>query len=596
MQRSAKCSLRLYKRPRGLVQLGMRKTLICAGAVLLWFAALGSAAGVDDGFVLRVYYDQPADIERLACYDLHEYNNRAEHYVRISANPSIRARLEKEGWRVAVDEQASASARTPAKFTFLGGYRTVNELYRDMAAVTAAYPDITEIVDYGDSYCKTIGGDTHGTNFLAGFNLLAVRVTNRRSAGPKPVFLLMADIHAREITTPEIAMRFLNHLTQGYVSNADARWIVDYQETWILPTSNPDGHWIAELGPYSQRKNGHRAGSTYWPPTESSQYGVDCNRNHSYMWNQGGSSANALDQTYHGVSAASEPEVSGLQTLIRSLIPDQRGAGVTDAAPESATGILVSLHSYSDLVLWPWGYTTVAPPNSSGLAAIGTKFASYNGYTAGQVSITLYGASGDSTDWAYGELGIPAYTFEIGNDSEGFMPAYSVVDAKQWPTNKPALMYAAKLARTPYLTAKGPDALNVMLAPTPSNVVMLSAVINDVNNGYQTIAGAEFAIGTPFWATGAVTYAMAAQDGSFNSVTEAVVAAIDAAQLTNDTPLIFVRGRDSQGNWGAVSAVFVDVIPEPGVWLALLAAAWAGSGRGQRAEGRGQQRRLKIEN
>ena len=50
--------------------------------------------------------------------------------------------------------------------------------------------------------------------------------------------------------------------------------------------------------------------------------------------------------------------------LVRSLFPDQRGPNDTDAAPPDTTGVLITLHSYANLVMWPWGHTATAPPNS----------------------------------------------------------------------------------------------------------------------------------------------------------------------------------------------------------------------------------------
>ncbi len=70
------------------------------------------------------------------------------------------------------------------------------------------------------------------------------------------------------------------------------------------------------------------------------------------------------------------------------------------------------------------------------------------GYTS-ESSSSLYPTAGDSTDWVYGELGIPAFTFELG---DSFMPLYSEVDSRQWPKNKPILIYAAEIARVPYKT------------------------------------------------------------------------------------------------------------------------------------------------
>jgi len=535
------------------------RTLLFFVAALLATATLRAAdPELPPGdFVARVYYEQINDLAKLGHYDLHEYNNWAEKWVRVSATEEIFNHLRRAGWRVTVDAEATADLRPVTPFTFYGAYRTVTELYADLTTTVSNYPALTELVTYGQSQNKLIGGDYHGGVLLPGFDLKAIRVTNRQIPGPKPIFFLMANIHAREITTPEVAMRFLDWLVRGYGTNADATWLVDQHETWIVPTANPDGHWLVERGgasPYSQRKNAHRSGSTSWPPSSSAQYGVDCNRNHSFKWNQGGVSTYPLDLTYLGAAPASESEVSALQDLVRSLIPDQRGPLDTDAAPDTTTGILISLHSYGNLVLWPWGYTTTTAPNATGLRAIGQKFATYNGYTP-QQSVQLYPTSGTSDDWAYGELGIAAYTFEMGTT---FMPAFNTVDGNQWPTNRPALVYACKLARTPYATVRGPDALGIAVAAS-NGFVTVSATINDTGNGGQTIQGSECVVDTPWWSNGAAPIAMSATDGLYNSPVETVRASLPETLFREGRHSVLVRGRDSAGNWGPPSAVFVDL-------------------------------------
>ena len=70
---------------------------------------------------------------------------------------------------------------------------------------------------------------------------------------------------------------------------------------------------------------------------------------------------------------ASDWETLAVQNYVASLFPDQRGPLITDVAPLTTTGILVSLHSYSNLVLWPWGYTNASAPNDTQLAQLATK-------------------------------------------------------------------------------------------------------------------------------------------------------------------------------------------------------------------------------
>ncbi|MCI0395327.1 MAG: hypothetical protein L0332_12370 [Chloroflexi bacterium] len=554
-------------------------------ALLMDRGSIGAQAtsGPNSGDVVaRVYYQEIADIERLAEYDVWEYNNLREKYVLVALNEEQYQELVEAGWRLEIDVAATEEMHNVDLLrTFNGGYRTSDELYAELATINAANPGLTEIIDYGDSYCKGIGGcTTPAGHSLPGYDLRAMRVTNEAIGGDKPVFVLMANIHAREITTPELAMRFLDWLIDGYGVNADATWLVDWHEIYIVPTANPDGHWIVELGPYYQRKNANRSNgcSNYWPPTSSTQYGIDLNRNHTFEWNTGGSSSDPCTQTYRGPSAGSEPEVAQLQNFVLTLIPDQRGPNKTDPAPDNTTGIFITLHSYGELVLWPWGNTTTAAPNMTGLQDIGDKFATYNGYQSCQPSLCLYSTSGTSDDWVYGVLGAPAFTFEVG---AAFMPTYSTIDSVQWPENRPAFIYAAKIARTPYMTARGPDALNIVAGPTGSNSVNVTATINDSANGGQAVASAVYYIDTPPWAGGALTGNLNASDGSFNSPVEGVSATIDTSGLSPGQHTLFIRGQDNAGNWGPFSAVFFDpAAPPPVSELVYASSSTSGTAGG----------------
>jgi hypothetical protein len=542
---------------------------IHAAIAVAVLSAVLAAPGVEAAaFASRVYYDQISDISRLDGYDVWEFNDTKQRFVLVSMDETILDELRSAGWRVERDALATAMLSPDVRFgrgdSFSGGYRTVAELQADMASINAAHPGLTEVVDYGDSFCKQAGGcTTPGSDFNPGWDLRAIRVTNEALPGPKPVFFLIANIHAREITTPELAMNMLDWLVNGYGVDADATWIVDHHEVWIVPTVNPDGHWLVELGnlpqygstPFFQRKNGNALNvCTTWPPNTFSQYGVDLNRNHSFGWGTGGSTNQTCDQTYKGTAAASEPEVAQLETLIKAHIADQRGPGINDVAPLSTQGILITLHSYSELVLWPWGNTTNPAPNMSGLKAIGDKLATYNGYTSCQPPLCLYVVSGTSDDFAYGTLGIPAFTIEVGTQ---FMPPFSQIASIQWPGNGPALQYAAKIARQPYKLSGGPDALNLVAVKNGTNVT-ISGVIDDQKNGNNPVRKAAYFIDTPYWKGGTLTL-MQAVDGSFNTSTEAVTATFSTIGLTPGQHIVFVHGRDSLKNFGPASAVFFTV-------------------------------------
>jgi len=541
-------------------------------SVFIMFFTLFVSA--DKQFTARIYYNDVSDYNKLLAYDVLEYNNKTEKYFLAIVNNPAFEQLQNDGWKVSRDIEQTRLTDISIQ-NFYSGYRTVDELYQDLIAITSAYPDITEILDYGDAYCKSLGGIylTPGGDTQKVYDLLAVKITNKKIHADKPVFFLMAGIHAREITTPEVAMRMIDYLTQNYQNNADVHWIVDYQETWIVPSVNPEGHWIVELGdkepygsPYYQRKNAnHDDGSTVWTPGSWSQYGVDLNRNHSYKWGLTGSSTYPSDMTFRGTTADSEPEVFELQNLLTNLFHDRRIEG--QAALTNTTGILISMHSYSELVLWPWGYTSASAPNYNELKMIGDKFATYNNYTS-ESSSSLYPTAGDTTDWTYGELGVPAFTFELGNS---FMPSYSKIDSEQWPENKPALIYAAKIARMPYMLIKGPDTRDIIFSQATGDLIKVSAVIDDSNNGSANISSAELCIGYPNWISNSITYQMTPDDGNFDSPVETVSVVIPFYEFNPDTELIFINGLDENGNAGPIAAAFSTSLPEPvRIWLMIL--------------------------
>jgi carboxypeptidase T len=537
-------------------------------------------------FVLRVYYHSIRDIERLQVFDLWEYNNLKEGYVLVSADDLIYDLLVDGGWRIEIDPEATTQLQQMSRRSslFQEGYRTVDELYADLRKANEQFPDLTELVTYGESYCRSVSGcTTPGGDIQPGYDLIAIRVTNEQITGhsdiqpsgivqgDKPVFFLMANIHAREITTPELAMRFLDWLLEGYGVDADRTWLIDWHEIWIVPTANPDGHWLVTLGneeiygqfPFTQRKNANRdvdadgiADCLQWPPAPLAQYGIDLNRNHSFGWGPPGSSSDPCSLLYRGPAEASEVEVAYLEDLIRSLIPDQRGPELSDAAPKDTTGMFITLHSYSNLVLWPWGFLYTDAPNKADLQAIGDRLALFNGYRSCQPTECLYAANGTSDDWAYGELGIPAFTFEVGHE---FMPPYGEIDTVQWPANRPAFYYAASIARTPYAIVHGPDTADISITRSHPNLTV-SARIDGTLNGGRPIAAAAMTINNPFWLAEAVEIGLVPVDGDFDTAVEWVVTTLDISDLAPENRhMIFIRGQDDLGNWGPVSAVFLEL-------------------------------------
>ena len=518
--------------------------------------------------VARVMFRHQSDLTALAArYDVWQVHHSAtpqERYlVAYLTDAEVKA-LHNQGYQVTIDRAATAQLQQPrlapsAQSTGIPGfacYRTVEETYSSLAALALAHPDLATWQDIGDSWEKVTPGGAPG------YDLYTLVLTNQARPGPKPKFLLMGAIHAREYTTAELATRFAEELIAKYNSDPDVTWLLDYNEIHIIPQANPDGRKLAEAGQLWRKNTNNTNGCNFF-----SSWGTDLNRNSSFKWNTGGSSGNACDLTYRGPSAASEPETQTIEQYAQAIFPDQRGPNDSDPAPVDTAGVFISLHSYSELVLFPWGFTAAPSPNSNALQTLGRKFGYYNGYQVCMGPSCLYGTSGTTDDFTYGALGVASYTFELG---QNFFESCNFFEGNVLPKNMPALYYAAKVARQPYQLPSGPDVLQATAVFTGATL-LVQATINDTrsnSNGWgiepsQPISAARLTIDTPAWITGTQTYTMSAGDSLFNTTVEQVTVTLDTSTWPLGRRTIFIQGQDSAGHWGPPTALFVTTPGSP---------------------------------
>jgi len=442
-------------------------------------------------------------------------------------------------------------------------YRTVEEALASGAALAAGYPDLAEWIDIGDSWEKTEPGGS------AGYDLMVLRLTNTTNSIPaadKPDLWVMGAIHSRELVTAETVTRFAEHLLADYGLDPDVTWLLDHHEIHLLLQANPDGRKKAETG-LSWRKN---TNENYCSPT-SNDRGADLNRNYDFEWGCcGGSSGSQCDTTYRGPTAASEPETQAVQNYVTATFPDWRPDDLTTPAPDHATGIFLDIHSSGGDVLTAFGFQDPPAPNDTQILRLGRKFSNFTGYYARLGSI--YTVDGSTKDWAYGRIGIPAYTFELGTEFFQDCPLY---ESTIFPDNLQALLYAARAVRAPYTQSSGPEVLNpaaLPSSPNPGETVVVSAVMDDTRFGpgetsppisVETIAAAEFYLDVPPWEAGAVAIPMTAMDGAFDSSIESATGSFGSSGLADGRHTIFLRTQDSAGYWGTVRAVFMWIL-DPG--------------------------------
>ena len=535
-------------------------------AVLIVFTLVQSApvqAGdpVYDEQVLIVAYldrDQLADLAKR--FDVVEVDSAAQT-VKIFSNQITRDALAAAGITWTVDQAYTTLINTPVKPIFgqttgipnYPCYRTLAEIYASADNLAANYPNLVELLDIGDSWEKT-------QNPNAGWDMEVLVLGNRTTPSvPKSDAFFMSGIHAREWAPPELNLRLAEYLLTNYETNADVKWLLDYNRVHLVLSTNPDGRLQDEANQnWSWRKNTDNDYCTGGTGTYGR--GVDLNRNFSYAWEN---SFTECDATYSGPSANSEPETVAITSYVESIFPDQKGDLPTDPVIERyATGMFIDLHSYSRLVLWPWGYTYDNAPNHDSLKVMSYKFAYYNGHDP-QKSTELYPSAGTTDDWAYGELGVPGFCFEVG---DSFHQSCSVFENDINPRNQQSLLRAIKLARLPYRLAYGPEVTNLSVAPNPvepgQNLVVTYTANDTLYSTYeggipsQGIDSIRYSVDKPSWISGSNATTIVLRKsvpvftGTFNFSTTG---------LTPGQHTLFVESLDGSGNWGPPTAIFFTV-------------------------------------
>ncbi len=308
----------------------------------------------------------------------------------------------------------------PSKDAAFHNYSEMTDKLREL---TTKNSDIAEMTSIGKS--------------VEGRDIWVVRISgNLEQANTLPAVIFMGGHHAREHLSIELPIYYIEYLLSEYnQGNPRIQRLINGRDIHIIPMVNPDGaEFDIATGSYkSWRKNRKKNSNNSW--------GVDLNRNYSFGWGGGGASTNPGSDTYRGPAAFSEPESLAVKNYV------EKNENIT---------ILLSFHTFSQLILYPWGhvYESIANTRDKQVhETMAAKMAQWNGYKP-QQSSELYIASGDTTDWSYGEHKIISFTFELdpansGWGSGGFYPGAGIIPEVQRKNLEPVL-YLIEYADNPY--------------------------------------------------------------------------------------------------------------------------------------------------
>lgn len=307
-------------------------------------------------------------------------------------------------------------------------YFNPQEIEDFLREVHAQYPDITELKSIGKS--------------LEGRDIWAIKISdNVRTDEAEPAILVNGMHHAREVMTPEITTDMITYLTSNYGKLPEVTKWVDETEIWVVPMFNVDGN------------NKMWTENSMWRKNTRDGFGVDLNRNYPYGWNScNGSSASTGAQDYRGTAPASEPETQAMMNLVAEIKP------VFD----------ISYHSYSEIVIYPYGCRPNRTPTEEAVEIIGSEIGKKINYKPGTAWELLYNADGGDIDWMYTAHQVIPFVIEVNSTWDGFHPNYKKMRDKTVLRNRPGWQHLFERLEGPSLqgrvTDKAFEKINVMKA------------------------------------------------------------------------------------------------------------------------------------
>jgi len=238
---------------------------------------------------------------------------------------------------------------------------------------------------------------TNAETFVAGStyerrSLVGIKISKPNSVGRKTAVWVDGGIHAREWISPATVMFLMKQLLKPdpkYQSKVNQA--LNKYDFYILPVFNADGYEYTHTGNRMWRKT--RSRGRYCR-------GADPNRNWDSKFGGAGTSSSECTDIYHGSRAFSEIETRTVSSYLASL---SKSVGLKS---------YWNVHAYSQLLLYPWSYTTARPRDINEIDRVAVAFKngvyreSYKRFTVGQPSRILYAVAGGSIDWTYEKLGV----------------------------------------------------------------------------------------------------------------------------------------------------------------------------------------------
>ncbi|KAG8440079.1 hypothetical protein GDO86_006031 [Hymenochirus boettgeri] len=318
-------------------------------------------------------------------------SNNIQYYIMVQ---DLQSMLDEEQMEMK-HNRAMEDTRSTDTFNY-GAYHKFDEINDFIDNLVRENPQLVSKIQIGKSY------EGRPLNVL------------KFSTGPnRPAFWIDTGIHSREWVTQASGIWFAKKIVKDYGKDTSLTSILNNMDIFIEIVTNPDGFVFTHTSNRMWRK-------TRSPNAGSSCVGADPNRNWDAGFGGAGSSSNPCTETYRGRAAESEPEVKAIVDFVKS---------------HGKIKGFVSIHSYSQMLLFPYGYTKTRTPDHTELNnlakdAVNALSSLYGtAYTYGSIITTIYQASGGTIDWTYNQGIKYSFTFELRDTGRyGFaLPANQII-------------------------------------------------------------------------------------------------------------------------------------------------------------------------
>ncbi|TRZ01860.1 hypothetical protein DNTS_025792 [Danionella cerebrum] len=209
-------------------------------------------------------------------------------------------------------------------------YHTMDEISDWMNQMERENPDVVSRMIYGQTYEKR--------------NITLLKIGLKSTTAKKAVWM-DCGIHAREWIAPAFCLHFVKEILGSYKTDPNMNTLFKNLDFYITPVLNMDGYI------YSWQNSSTRLWRKSRSPCHenSTCSGTDLNRNFYANWGMVGISRDCCSEVYNGATALSEPEAQAVTDILGAL--------------QNQILCYLTIHSYGQLILLPYGHPNISAPN-----------------------------------------------------------------------------------------------------------------------------------------------------------------------------------------------------------------------------------------